>query len=219
MFLARISQFNTSLSRRNKTHTTRVAISTSGDVLPAPYSYCGCEVGALGCAHAIALNFAAMHVQNSFRVWDLVNPDEPPLTSEEILGLFPPCIAVMQKTPCRAVYLTIRSRNKEGRGRINRGIVLDGIDGRAETDESSDSSEDETEDDVRPNQHVCLPLTKILSAFTFQMFNLDPTSLASGTANVDRLRRVSAAADDLEGMCPMSVCVYATSPTQSTPSV
>ena len=177
-------------SLRTVNHTTRVVCTPAGDVLPAPFSYCSCEVGALGCAHLISLHLAAMHVKNCARVWKLVKPNERVLNAEEILGLFPPTVTMMQRTPCRATYLARRSRKKTVRGLATRDVLLAALKGRAETDESDEGDEDDSRDAGRD---VCIPLTKIVGDWTFEMFKLDPASLAAGNAQVERPRAVSAA--------------------------
>ena len=92
------------------------------------------------------------------------------------------------------------------RSRRTRDLVLTQMNeqGEGETDEESDENAD---DDARPSRMVGLPLTKLVSAWTFQMFNLDPLSLATGDATLDRPaldadanRGLTASHADLEGM-------------------
>ncbi len=171
-------------------HTTRVACSEQGEPLPAPHSYCSCEVGSFGCAHLISIHFAAVHVQNCVRIWKLVNPDENPLTPKELLALFPPCIMGAQRLPCRAQFLAKRARLGKRRADSNRLRIIDEVDG--EMDESDDDQDDE---DVK-----VIPLMDLISTWTCKMMKLSPTSLEGGNAQADRPRVVSSASEDVKAM-------------------
>ena len=170
---------------RNKMHTTRLSCALTGVPLPEPYSYCSCEVGSLGCAHVISLHFAAIHIQNCARVWKKVRPDQDPLSPEEILSLFPPCIMGAQKTPCRSQYLVKRTRRGKKRVSANRDLLLGVI------EEESDASVDEDEDD-QSSRDVLIPLEKMIGDWTLKMLNLD--------VNTGRPRIVSSASEDIKSM-------------------
>jgi len=170
-----------------------VACTPEGTPLPAPYSSCGCEVGAVGCAHVGSVHLSSMHVRNCKKIWSMVNKDEQPLTSAEMLSLFPPSVVVIQKTPCRASYLALRSRSGEGRGRRTRDMLMEHI-----PNDVGDT--DQSDEEVTPSRDVQIPLDKMVREWSFQMLDIDPTSLLDPQVQVERPRSVSAARTDLEGM-------------------
>ena len=86
---------------------------------------------------------------------------------------------------------------------LTRELVLSHIEEQAngETDES------DQDDTNRPSRMVGLPLTKLVSAWTFEMLNLDPLSLGTGDAALNRPETgvganfvLSGARADLEAM-------------------
>ena len=172
-------------------HTTSLSCSNSGTPLPEPYSYCSCEVGSLGCAHLISLHFTSWFLQMCVRVWSTVRPDQDPLTPEELLSLFPPCIMRTQKIPCRSQYLVERTRHGKKRMSKTRDRIIDHIE--REERESSDNDSNSDEDD-RTSRDIVIPLEKILSKWTLKILHLEDS------ANEDRPRIVSEASEEFRGM-------------------
>ena len=135
-------------------HTTRVSCSMSGDVLPTPYTYCSCEVGSCGCAHIISMNFTAIHVRGIINAWSSAKSAEDPLTPEEILSLFPPCVMGAQRTPCRAQYLAKRSRQGKNRLKSNVEELVTGAEDVSSGQESEERRSRQSNKLYQTNQHV-----------------------------------------------------------------
>ena len=136
-------------SLRNKMHSVRIAMTSAGVVLSAPYTLCSCEVGALDCAHVISIHLASMHVDTCVRLWTRCRGDDEPLTDSEILSLFPPCVVQAQRIPCRAQHLALRASRSKFREKATQRLIFELVSETGETDDDTDDeSVEETGKDI-----------------------------------------------------------------------
>ena len=155
-------------SLRNKMYFVRVAFTLDGNGLPAPYTYCTCEVGSLSCAHIIAVYLAVLHIHNCVRTWIKCCEDESPLTPEEILSLFPPCVLQVQRIPCRAQHLA--RRGSQSNGCETRELLV-----RTTTQHGGESDvETEDEDDFDSvDKNTPLKLDSMVLSWSCQMLRIN----------------------------------------------
>ena len=156
-------------SLRTKMHSVRLVIAADGAVLPAPYTFCSCEVGSLDCAHVCSMHLASLHVKNCGRLWTKLRPDKEPLSDKEILSLFPPFVISSQRIPCRAQHLAKRAHKSNSRSQTSLDVVFNTMtELHGETDDESDD-----EGDPSSGRDVPLSLDKIILLFSCQMLEID----------------------------------------------